>query len=65
MTGASFSPTNPIVGSDFTAYVTVNNIGDAAGSGGFLDAWANRPDESIAAYVRHLLEVRSAVGARR
>ena len=27
--------------------------------------WANRPDESIAAYVRHLLEVRSAVGARR
>lgn len=27
--------------------------------------WANLPDEGIAAYVRHLLEVQSAVGARR
>ncbi|MBA4387012.1 MAG: hypothetical protein C0404_03465 [Verrucomicrobia bacterium] len=40
----SMSPTNNMAaGRAFTAYVRVKNIGQAAGDGGYLEVWTNRP----------------------
>jgi subtilase family serine protease len=44
----NFSPTNPIVNSNFTAYVTVRNKGYVSGSGGYLDVWANNTNQLVA-----------------
>ena len=41
ITGISLIPTNPVLGSNFTAYVTVSNQGYVRAAGGYLDVWAN------------------------
>jgi hypothetical protein len=39
----SLSPSSPIAGQPFTAYVTVKNQGSGSGDGRWLDVWLNQP----------------------
>jgi subtilase family serine protease len=48
ITGIVFSPTNPVLGTNFTAYVTVCNQGYIAGAGGSLDVWADKTNQPVA-----------------
>lgn len=45
ITDIRLEPAVPVQGSTFTAYVTVRNVGNKAGNGGSLYAWADRPLE--------------------
>lgn len=45
----NLSTTNPPVSSNFTANVTVKNIGYAAGNAGYVDVWLNKATNLVAA----------------
>jgi outer membrane protein assembly factor BamB len=48
ITSISFSPVDPVAGSNFTAYVTITNSGYASGSAGYVDVWADNPTNVVA-----------------
>jgi subtilase family serine protease len=48
ISSVSLSPAAPVMNSNFTAYVTVQNLGYTTGTVGYVDVWADMPTSMVA-----------------
>jgi subtilase family serine protease len=48
ISSVSLSPPAPVMNSNFTAYVTVQNVGYTTGTVGYVDVWADMPTSVVA-----------------